>query len=105
MSSEFVRPVLKIKLTPGQVRSAIRLSVIGEESTAVGNIAVLEAKLREEREAELQAALTVPAVTQQVHAKGPSSPASSTEGRFSHHSDIEEVGGGIPTEETPLVHQ
>lgn len=40
-----VQPILKIKLTPGQVRSAIRLSVAEEERAAIEKVAGLEAKL------------------------------------------------------------
>lgn len=100
------QPVLKIKLTPGQVHSTIRLSVAEDDRAAIKKVASLEAKLRRNREVELQDALTPPNAPQ-VPAEGlPSeSSTSGTGDQPSHDSDVEREEVGTSMEGAPLVYQ
>ncbi|KAF9790426.1 hypothetical protein BJ322DRAFT_1104082 [Thelephora terrestris] len=91
--NKHTQPVYKIKLTPQQVRSAFQRSVTEEENTAIKKVAILEAELCSEKEFELQEALTLPTVIQQVPAERPlpGSPTSGMEDQPSCHSDVERM--------------
>ena len=106
-TNEPTRPVLKIKLTPQQVRSTIQPPVTEEDRAAIGKVAALEAQLCDKRTAELQEALTLPTPSERVATNHPiPGPAASTaEDQSSHHSNSEQEEGDIVMEETPLVYQ
>lgn len=108
-SKEPLRPVPKIKLTPGQVETAVKLAAAEKQKAAVEKAAALEAELRQTREAELHEALQVtrPVARRQVSVKdGPLSPI------VSDMADEQDPRGGSGGEEeggskegTPLVYQ
>lgn len=105
---EPVRPVLKIKLTAGQVRTTIQLSAEKQQKAAIEKTAAIENQLRQAKEAELQEALTRPAVSRQVSTVdlSPRPTSGSTAGGCSPRSNVggeEDVGRS--EEGTPLVYQ
>lgn len=107
-SKEPTKPILRVKLTLGRVRTAVQLATAQEQKTAIEEAATIEAGLRRAREIELQEALQVtrPTTPRQVPVTdallepvagstvGESSPCSNPEG---------EVSGS--EEGTPLVYQ
>lgn len=106
-TNEPTQPVLKIKLTPRQVRSTVQPSITEEDRAAIGKVAALEAQLRDKRTAELQEALTLPTPSKRVATNHPiPRPAASTaEDQSSYHSNSEQEEGDILMEETPLVYR
>jgi hypothetical protein len=105
--NKLAKPVYKIKLTPQQVRSAIQRSATEEENTAIKKVAVLEAELRSKREVELQEALTLPTVIQQVPVERPlpESPTSGAEDQPYCHSDVERMENDDDSTQPLVYHQ
>ena len=106
-NTEPARQVLKIRLTPGQVQTAFPLSVVEEQRAAIKKAAAIESKLRQAKEAELQAALTRPMASRRVSAAMSLGPISSdaTDKRDPSDSAMEEEEVGGSKEGTPLVYQ
>jgi hypothetical protein len=98
------RPVLKIKLTPQQVHTAVRLSATPEQEAAIKEAAAIETELRQGREAELWEALTRPIASNRVFAVGALLEQSATNVVGKYGVGGEEEVDGLD-EETPLVYQ
>lgn len=102
------RPVLKIKLTAGQVRTAAQLAATAKQRADIEKAAAIETQLRQDREVELQEALQITrhTVSRQVSAKIPPELAvSDAAGEHGLQSDIgAEEDEGRPEEGTPLVY-
>jgi len=105
VSEGAARPLLKIKLTPRQVRAAIQLSAAEEgEAAAIEKAAAIEAELRQTREAELQSALTV-APRRMSTTDTPPLPASDTGDQSHGYTNVVGEEEGMSGEQIPLVYQ